>query len=83
MKKVKSFILREWFPISIGMVLTVKAVQVAYNQRGVFALGGECLVLPVVVLGANILECLLHTIAWIISEEKAEKEAGKHKGSDT
>lgn len=80
MKKVKSFILREWFPISIGMVLTVKAVQVAYNQRGVFALGGECLVLPVVVLGAYILECLLHTIAWIISEEK---EARKHKGSDT
>ena len=80
MKKVKSFILREWFPISIGMVLTVKVVQVAYNQRGVFALGGECLVLPVVVLGAYILECLLHTIAWIISEEK---EARKHKGSDT
>lgn len=48
MKKMEKFIIRNWSWLVIGIVLTRKAVEFAYAERGYVAVGGEWLVLPVV-----------------------------------
>lgn len=55
-KKTEEFILHYWLVISSGMILTVSAVKFAYIQRGYMAFGGEYLVLPVLLVTANLLE---------------------------
>lgn len=48
MKKMEKFIVRNWIWLVIGLVLTRKAVELAYAERGCIAFGGEWLVLPAV-----------------------------------
>lgn len=45
---MEKFIIRNWIWLVIGIVLTRKAVEFAYIERGYVAFGGEWLVLPVV-----------------------------------
>lgn len=45
---MEKFIIRNWIWLVIGIVLTRKAVEFAYAERGYVAFGGEWLVLPVV-----------------------------------
>ncbi len=47
MKKMEKFIDRNWIWFTTGMILTWKAVEFAYAERGYAAFGGEWLVLPV------------------------------------
>lgn len=39
---------RNWYWIVIGLVLTAKAVDYTYVERGMMAFGGEWLILPLI-----------------------------------
>ena len=50
MRKIKRYIIRNWFWIVLGLVLTRKAMEYCYRQRGGFRIGGEFLILPVILM---------------------------------
>lgn len=50
MKKLERYIVRNWIWLVIGLILTRKAVEYAYAERGCVAFGGEWFVLPVILL---------------------------------
>lgn len=47
-RKAKGWIRRNWYWIVIGMLLTAKAVEYSYQERGYMAYGGEWLILPII-----------------------------------
>ena len=60
-RKVKRFVRLYWFWVSLGLVLTKKAVTVAYMDRGFKAYGGEWLVfLEVMIIGYFVNEVRMH-----------------------
>lgn len=50
MKAVKKFVIQNWIWLVIGIVLTRKAVEYAYDVRGYVAIGGEWLILPFILM---------------------------------
>lgn len=50
MKKMEKYIDRNWIWLATGMILTRKAIEFAYVERGYVAFGGEWLILPVMML---------------------------------
>jgi hypothetical protein len=62
LKKARRFILKYWLAISIGSVLEVKAVELAYEERGYMAYGGEYCVLPLVVMTAYLLNQIVPAV---------------------
>lgn len=50
MKKMEKFVDRNWIWLTTGMILTRKAVEFAYAERGYVAFGGEWLILPVIMM---------------------------------
>lgn len=50
MKKLERYIVRNWIWFVVGIVLTRKAVECAYAERGYAAIGGEWFVLPMLLL---------------------------------
>lgn len=49
----RKYLRKNWRWICLGIALTPPAVQCAYAERGYAAFGGEWLVLPVILLGAE------------------------------
>ena len=45
MKKKK----KNWLLLTVGLILTAVCVRVAYQERGYIAVGGEWLVIPILV----------------------------------
>lgn len=85
LKRVKRFVMRYWLAISVGMIGTAKAAELAYSERGYMAFGGEYLVLPVVVMGVYLTENLFYAVVEIISDEEeyrndSRKNSGKNVG---
>lgn len=64
MKALERFIIRNWFWIALGCVLQRKAIEMAFLERGYRAVGGEWLVLPVVLMAVE----LGRNIFWSIIE---------------
>lgn len=50
---MKRYVLENWFWIISGCVLTRQAIDYAYLERGYKAIGGEWLVLPVILLSVH------------------------------
>lgn len=50
MKKMDKFITRNWIWLVAGLILTRKAVEFAYAERGYVAFGGEWFVLPLMLM---------------------------------
>lgn len=50
MEKMEKYIVRNWIWLLAGLILTRKAVEFAYAERGYVAFGGEWLVLPVLMM---------------------------------
>ena len=46
MRKVIQSLRENWIPIVVGIILTKRAVEYAYQVRGYDAIGSEWLVLP-------------------------------------
>ena len=42
-------ILKNWLLLTVGLILTAVCVRVAYQERGYIAVGGEWLVIPILV----------------------------------
>lgn len=63
MRVVKRILTSNWFLFAVGLILTAKAVEAAYIQRGYIAYGGEWLTLPLIffvkILIADIKEAIL------------------------
>lgn len=62
MKKMEKFIVRNWLWLAAGCILTRKAVEAAYTERGYVAFGGEWLVLPVLLLAVYIVRIVKNEI---------------------
>ena len=62
MRKVIQSLRENWIPIVVGIILTKRAVEYAYQVRGYDAIGSECLVLPFTIFifnwGRDVLEDL-------------------------
>lgn len=54
MRVVKRILTSNWFLFAVGLVLTAKAVEVAYIQRGYIAYGGEWLTIPLIFLAKTL-----------------------------
>lgn len=62
-RRFRRFINRNWIYILIGLWLTAKAVDYAYQSRGYKAVGSEFLVLPVFLLGIEAVRKALRFIS--------------------
>lgn len=62
MRKVIQSLRENWIPIVVGIILTKRAVEYAYQVRGYDAIGSEWLVLPFTIFifnwGRDVLEDL-------------------------
>lgn len=69
MKKLGRYIIRNWLWIALGCVLTRKAVELAYLERGYKAVGGEWCVLPIILLAVEICRGMFCNIAELTEKE--------------
>lgn len=69
MKKIKRYISKNWLWIVAGLLLTVPAVKVAYEQRGYVAYGGEWLILPLILMGAELANNIGDAIGYLLTWE--------------
>lgn len=65
-RQTGKYILNNWFLIAIGCVLTRKAVESAYLERGYVAVGGEWFILPTFLLLAEIARMMYRSIKEIL-----------------
>jgi hypothetical protein len=70
MRKFRRYIARNWWLIIAGLVLTAISVRTAYEQRGYWAIGGEYLVLPILLLMEDLLREAVSTIAEVFGGEE-------------
>jgi hypothetical protein len=70
MRKLRGYITRNWWLIAAGMVLTAASVQTAYEQRGYWAIGGEYLILPILLIAEDLLRGTIGAITEIFGGEK-------------
>lgn len=68
-KQIKNFFLRNGLVILVGCILTEKAAKTAYNTRGYMAVGGEWLILPIMLLLVEFGREFIETISYWLSED--------------
>lgn len=49
-------ILKNWFLLTAGLILTATCVKVAYQERGYIAFGGEWLIIPLLFIVKEIIK---------------------------
>lgn len=69
MKKIKRYISKNWLWIVAGLLLTVPAVKMAYEQRGYVAYGGEWLILPLILMGVELAVNIGDAISYLAIQE--------------
>lgn len=69
MKKIKRYISKNWLWIVAGLLLTVPAVKMAYEQRGYVAYGGEWLILPLILMGVELAVNIGDAISYLATRE--------------
>ncbi len=69
MKKIKRYISKNWLWIVAGLLLTVPAVKMAYEQRGYVAYGGEWLILPLILMGVELAVNIGNAISYLATQE--------------
>lgn len=69
MKKIFDTASRYWLWVVIGLLLTRKAMSIAYLERGYMAVGGEIFVLPFVLVFASIIYKIYDRICSIMDKE--------------
>lgn len=73
-KKKKQCILHYSIAIFLGVILTIKAIYIAYDQRGYLAVGGEYLILPIIILSVYMGKRLFFEFIRLMSDSKDEGE---------
>lgn len=69
MKALERFIIRNWFWIALGCVLQRKAIEMAFLERGYRAVGGEWLVLPLVLMAVELGRCIFWSVVEVMQME--------------
>ncbi len=69
MKEVKGYILKNWFWIAAGLMLTEISAKEAYEQRGYLAYGGEWFSLPFVLMAVGMARNACGTIRSLFTKE--------------
>lgn len=72
MKALERYIINNWFWLSVGCILTNKAVEMAYFERGCRAIGGEWLVLPAILLAVKVVRAIIWSIAEMMQLEEED-----------
>lgn len=72
MKKVKRYILENWYWIVLGLVLTRKGIECAYIERGYRAVGGEWMILPILLILVYLVKGTYRSIIDIFVIEEKE-----------
>ena len=70
MKGVREFIIRNWYVIIVGLWLMGKAISGAYEFRGHTGIGGEFLVLFVILLGASTIRGIVEQVVGILGGDR-------------
>ena len=68
--KIKRYIQNNIWLIVLGMALTYQVVNIAHEERGYFAIGGEWLILPVLLLLRDILSKTVEVIRFVQEKER-------------
>lgn len=71
---MKKYLTKNWRLILAGIVLTAFAVPHTYKTRGYFAIGGEWLILPVILMIAYMVKVFTQDIFKIIYFEDGDEE---------
>ena len=66
---MEKYIVRNWIWLATGLILTRKAVEFAYAERGYVAFGGEWLVLPVMMMLVHIVRDVRSSLFVTLGEE--------------
>jgi hypothetical protein len=74
MKKIKRYISNNWLWIVAGLLLTVPAVKMAYEQREYIAYGGEWLILPLILMGAELMNDIGEAIGYLLTWEEDDDD---------
>ena len=74
MKALERFIIRNWFWITLGCVLQRKAIEMAFLERGYKAVGGEWLVLPLVLMAVELSRGIFWSIIEVMQMEEEDDE---------
>ncbi len=56
---MKMWVIKNWILVSSGLLLTARFVNIAYEERGYVAYGGEWLTLPIMIM----IKLLIHDFA--------------------
>lgn len=71
---MKKYLAKNRHLILAGIALTAFAVSHTYRTRGYFAIGGEWLILPVILMAAYLAKALMQDMLNIIHFEDGDKE---------
>lgn len=70
----KRYILKNWFWISAGLVMTKIAADYSYGVRGDVAFGGEWLILPIILFAKEIIPAMTEELMYMMSGEDDEED---------
>ena len=73
-------ILKNWLLLTVGLILTAVCVRVAYQERGYIAVGGEWLVIPLLVTVKAVAKSVTKDI---LNEYLLSEHSGKSRGRRT
>lgn len=66
---MEKYIVQNWIWLMTGLILTRKAIEFAYAERGYVAFGGEWLVLPVMMMLVHMVRDVRSSIFATFGEE--------------
>lgn len=75
MRKIERYIIKNWILIAVGLMLTRIAVKSCYEQRGEFYIGGEWLILPVMLVTVYLIPAIIKDFADVFGKE-GDEDAG-------
>lgn len=69
MKVIKRYISRNWLLIVTGLILMKVCIKIAYVERGYIAYGGEWLILPVLLMLAEVIRNVCDAVRYLLGKE--------------
>lgn len=73
-KEKKQYIIHYSIAIFLGVILTIKAIYIAYDQRGFWAVGGEYFILPIMIFAVYMGKRVFFGFIRLMSNSKDEGE---------
>lgn len=80
-REFKRYILKNWFWISAGLVITKIAMDYSYGIRGDMSFGGEWLILPFILFAKEAIPEMIEEILDVFREEDDEESDDENVGT--